>query len=503
MSGPKADEISRGEILERLERERVRFFHITARCARLVPKISALAAECVALDMPPTQSKSRNVDVSALERSFNLNPTSAALAEAESILSGLESSARVMEASITARRKHLEELFHQASARLRSAEERLPALTRSMSAFEIRGVDKQEASEIVHRAVSNLRLPGKPAFILNPQSIRQLRTFAQETLSVIQTIEKAEQDVLSVLNRQLLDSLDRGAQPRREKQQGIAEAAEHLCQVVPEPMRFDLHLDDRLDILSADLTSLGTGSARDTLLAVLAAAKGETDEDRKRDLWNSLQIEFSAARKKEFARKEWLGKLEHLQDILHPQAGDADVDALAAHVAELIDSGAAGDLAELDNQVHAAVSLASDRRARREQLLAVTSSLRELGYETTSSEERTQASRWIVRRQEDGSYALSVTHNHDRGYLQMQVVRFASGTAPSSGDHRRADREQEDRFCGVHEQFTELLAGRGYNLKTIAHIASGIFPVKEVAREVGTGSPVAEHVELRAVHRKK
>jgi len=496
MSGPKADEISPTQQLLLFENDRVRFFEIEVECAQIRRRADTLRMQWENLSMPGAFSfEETATKLEMLKNRLALNNSSQIIQEAAAILRRTGMDIASVERSLENRIKELEERFGSAASRHRQTTAHYEALQRLPETFKGKGLVHEQVEARIRKFVLVHSVPGLPAIRFNPESIRQLEIYEREIAKLADAIE-LETQALQTMHDELVIGKMLGDGKQRAERQRIFEEA--LCrssadQATPMSKKFDLHLDDKILVLIARLDTFPSGSGKEVLKDKLHAALEEQNESRKRNLWHSAEIEYSAGVRRDKELRAWMTRLDLIERRVGCESDSDEVRSIIGTINEFRRTMSGTSLADLESRATAAVAKAAKRRHARQKAQAMIAALRDLGYQMEAGAETTVGGgKWVMQKETEDDYALAVMADEQLDTLQMQVVRTSCGAAKDGVDRPQRDFERETAFCTEHAQFMGHMTAMGYGFRTIVHHPPGRVPLVDLALEESKGKPGRE-----------
>ena len=507
MSGPKADEISPTQQLLQFENDRARFFEIEVECAQIQRRSDTLRMQWENLSMPgafPVEETATKLG--KMKNRLILNNSSQIIQEAAAILrrSGMDIAS--VEHSLENRIKELEGRFGSAASLHRQTTTNYEALQRLPEAFKGKKLVNEQVEARSINFVSAHSVPALPTIQFNPESIRQLENFESEIAKLAEAIEFEIQALQTKHDELVIGKMLGDGTQRAERQRIFEEALRRSYddEAIPPPKTFDLHLDDKIHVLIARIDTLLARSVKEVLKDKLHAALEEQDEARKRNLWHSAEIEYSAGVRRDKELREWMTRLDLIERRVGCESDSDEVRSIIGSISEFRRTMSGASLADLESRATVAVAMAAKRRHARQKVLAMLAALQELGYQMEAgAETAVGGGKWVMQKETEDDYALAIMADEQLDTLQMQVVRTPCSAAKDGVDRPQRDFERETAFCAEHAQFRSHMTAMGYGFRTIVHHPPGRVPLVDLTLQESKGKLVREATRIQKMKQRE
>lgn len=301
------------------------------------------------------------------------------------------------------------------------------------------------------------------------------------------TIQHFQQDFnhfLNGLHREWIEKrLDSG-----ESSQTVSEYFETLERSkIPEPKEEDPVLR-KLEILLSRMAVLESSLPSHVTERFMGkASKVQLIESplQRRAKFESLLIEASGHLKRIKALQSFVNEIDDLRDQLSPWTGKGyrEVETLDNQLKQLRFSEEVLGLTAMKTAVQDLLTQVTAQEEARDKRLSILQTLQSLGYQLNEGMETAvvKGGRLILRKPEEGEYALELVTNQDMSLLQTELVRQDDGSATNNTDQRKMrDQQAEEAWCQDHATLMKKLNAEEFETEWKMHQAVGAQSVRVV-----------------------
>jgi hypothetical protein len=345
---------------------------------------------------------------------------------------------------------------------------------------------RQLTPEIKKVGLKTPEIPGKDAIDRkisdylardrDSEAVDYLRRECGDLQAAITTIEQQINDAHArALTSKLLGHIGPG--------QSLDETLQALAKTGEASKRTRV-IDEKVDSVVAKIVALREMPGWSSLIEKAEEIRGETDKNRRQMLYDDLIIKCSKELKQLREVARWGAEIDGMIDRIAHLRGTEKGDGLLSELRDIKRGGHVGPLASVRLRMTQTIEAEERRLEREKKKRAILESLHDLGYEANEGMETAfvQSGRLVLRKPDDGEYAVEVATNDDFSLLQTTMLRYAD-SLDASQQQRLRDTAKEEAWCDDHAKLLDGLAKRGWKTNFKMKRKPGEIPMQVVIDE--------------------